>query len=144
MRPLLYTVICISINAILNGRLKDLIFLFKIPIGTWKSVLEIYKQFGHVPYDTALHPRRPTQNNIYEHSYFHIRSLILFMPNSHCWSRSTAPHKEAHNMTINQWTTWHFTVHCQLAYWEKQLTFPETFNRTWILDHRPTATSQTQ
>jgi len=47
MRPLLYIIICISIKAILNGRLKDLIFLFKIPSGTCKNFFEICKQFGH-------------------------------------------------------------------------------------------------
>ena len=49
MRPLLYIIICISIKAILNGRLKDLIFLFKIPTCTRKNFFEIYKQFGHAP-----------------------------------------------------------------------------------------------
>ena len=49
MRPLLYFIIPISIKAILNGRLKDLIFLFNIPTGTWKNVLEIHKHFGHTP-----------------------------------------------------------------------------------------------
>jgi len=29
--------------------------------------------------------------------------------------------KEAHSMTINQWTIWLFTVHCQPTYWGKQL-----------------------
>jgi len=45
----LYYIICISIMAILNGRLKDLIFLSKIPTGTWNNFFEIYKQFGHAP-----------------------------------------------------------------------------------------------
>ena len=43
--------------------------------------------------------------------------------------------KEAHNMTINQWTIWLFTVRCQPTYIAKQLTFIETFNWTWILCH---------
>ena len=55
------------------------------------------------------------------------------MPTSRCWSRCTAPHKETHNMTINQWTIWLFTVPRQPVYWGKQLTFIETFNWTWIL-----------
>ena len=49
MRPLLYIIIRISIKAILSGRLKELIFLFKIPIGTWKNFFEIYTQFGQAP-----------------------------------------------------------------------------------------------
>jgi hypothetical protein len=49
MRLLLYIIIRISIKAILLGRFKDLIYLFKIPIGTWKNFFKIYKQFGHVP-----------------------------------------------------------------------------------------------
>ena len=49
MRPLLYTIICISIKAIVNGRLKDLIFLFTIPTGTWRNFFEINKQFRNVP-----------------------------------------------------------------------------------------------
>ena len=49
MRPLFYIVIHISIKAILNGRLKNLIFLFKIPIDTWQDFFEIYEQFGHAP-----------------------------------------------------------------------------------------------
>ena len=39
-------------NAIINnnyGRLKYLIFLFKIPMGTQKDFFEIYRQFGHAP-----------------------------------------------------------------------------------------------
>ena len=43
--------------------------------------------------------------------------------------------KEAHNMTIHQWTIWLFTVHCQPKKWGKQLTFSETFNWTWFLCH---------
>jgi hypothetical protein len=37
MRPLLHIIICISIKAILLGRLKDLSFLFKIPIDPRKK-----------------------------------------------------------------------------------------------------------
>ena len=42
----IYTIIYISIKAILNGRLKELIFLYYI----------IYKQFGHAPSSFASHP----------------------------------------------------------------------------------------
>ena len=52
----LYIIIRISIKAILLGRFKDLIFLFKIPIGTWKNFYEIYKQFGHVPSKSFASP----------------------------------------------------------------------------------------
>jgi hypothetical protein len=80
-------------------------------------------------------PEGETLNDVYKHPYLHFRSPILFMPTLRCWSRCTAPHKEVHNMTINGWTIWLFTVHCQPAYWGKQLTFIETFNWTWILLH---------
>ena len=70
-----------------------------------------------------------------------------------CLNHSATPgSKEAHNMTINQWTIWLFTVHCQPTYWGKQLTFTETINWTWILSqpqshHKscvtPTVKSQT-
>jgi len=154
IRPLLYTIIYISIKAILNGRLKDPTFLFKIPISTWENFFEIYKQFGHAPWKRFTNPPLecwtlrtkvlwffrntrpvtqhyipwgPTLNNVYQHSYLYFRSLILFMPTLRCWSRCTAPHKEAHNMTINQWIIWLFTDPHQPAYWGKQLTFIETF-----------------
>jgi len=46
----------ISIKAILNRRLKDFIFLFKIPIGTWKIFFKIYKQFGNAPLKSFTSP----------------------------------------------------------------------------------------
>ena len=46
MRPLLYTIICISIKAIFNGRLKDLMSLFKIH--RHMNFFKV-KQFGNVP-----------------------------------------------------------------------------------------------
>jgi len=47
---------CISIKAILNRRLKDFIFLFKVPIDTWKNFFEIYKQFGNAPSKSFTSP----------------------------------------------------------------------------------------
>jgi len=85
----------------------------------------LQKHSNYQPCDTALNPKRPdcpTMKDVYEHCYLHFRSLTRFMPNSCCWSRCSVPHTEAHNMTINQWTIWHFTVHCQPAYWGKELT----------------------
>jgi hypothetical protein len=49
MRHLLYIIIHIGIKAILLGRLKDLSFLFKIPIDPRKNFFQIYKRFGHTP-----------------------------------------------------------------------------------------------
>ena len=43
----LYYILYISIKAILNGRLKDLIFLSNISTGTWTNFFEV-KQFGNV------------------------------------------------------------------------------------------------
>ena len=31
------------------GRLQELILLIKIPMGTWKNLFQIYRQFGHAP-----------------------------------------------------------------------------------------------
>jgi len=39
-------------NAIINnnyGRLQDIISLFKFPMGTWKSFLEVYNYLGTLP-----------------------------------------------------------------------------------------------
>jgi hypothetical protein len=41
-------------NAVINnnnnyGRLQNLILLFKIPLGTRKDFLDVYRQFGHEP-----------------------------------------------------------------------------------------------
>ena len=96
----------------------------------------LQKHPNYQPCDTALHPRKPTLNDLYKHSYLHFRSLILFMPTSPCSTRWTAPHKEAHNMTINQWTIWLFTVPHQPAYCGKKNWHSLTsFNWTWILVH---------
>ena len=57
----------------------------------------LQKHQNHQLYNTALHPRRPTVYDVYEHPCLNFWSLILFMATSWCRSRCTAPHKEAHN-----------------------------------------------
>jgi len=42
-------IICISNNSICHVRFKDLNVLFKIPMGTRKNFLKIYRQFGQPP-----------------------------------------------------------------------------------------------
>jgi hypothetical protein len=37
------------INNNYKGKIQDLIFLLKIPMGNRKNFFEIYKQFGHAP-----------------------------------------------------------------------------------------------
>ena len=56
MRPLLYIIIRTGIKAILLERFIDLIFLLKIPIGTWMNFFEIHKQFGNVPSKSFASP----------------------------------------------------------------------------------------
>lgn len=46
-------------NAVIDnnyGRVKDLILLFKILVGTQKNLLEIYSQFGHAPSESFTSP----------------------------------------------------------------------------------------
>jgi len=51
-----YIMIRIRIKAILNESPSDLIFLFKIPISTWKNFFETYKQFWHAPSRSLTYP----------------------------------------------------------------------------------------
>jgi hypothetical protein len=88
----------------------------------WSKTSELLALWHSIASQKA---RFSTLNDIYDHSYIHFRSLVLFTPNPQCWRRCTAP-KVAHNMTNNKWTIWIFTVHCQPAYWGRQLTFIET------------------
>ena len=158
MRPLFYIVIHISIKAILNGRLKNLIFLFKIPIDTWQDFFEIYEQFGHAPtksFSSSLLDCWTLRNKVvwffenilttspmrqqYIPEGLIIQQLFMFMniltfisDRSYCIclicaaEADTQRHIKKHNMTINQWTIWSFTVHYQPTCWGKQTTFIET------------------
>ena len=53
-------IICININnaVISNNSVKhqDLILIFKIPMGTQKNFLEMYRQLGHVLSKTFTNP----------------------------------------------------------------------------------------
>ena len=74
-------IIYINKNAIINNnyrRLKDLILLFKILMGTRKDLLEIYKQFGLEPSDWFATP--PLCGQHYPHIcvYFSTISTKIF------------------------------------------------------------------
>jgi len=46
-------------NAVINynyGELQDLIFIFKIPMGTLQNFFEIYRQCGHAPSERFASP----------------------------------------------------------------------------------------
>ena len=48
-----------SNNAIINinyGRLQELIFLYRLPVGTRKDFFDIYRQFGHAPSKRMVSP----------------------------------------------------------------------------------------
>ena len=69
-------IICINDNnAVINnnyGRLQDLILLFKVSMGTWKAVFEMYGQYGHVPSERFASPGLDPSTQ---------QKAMLFVPN---------------------------------------------------------------
>ena len=66
------------------GRLRDLILLFKIPMGTRKNFLEIYRQFGHAPSKRSPIPgleewnmRTDTKNSPVKCTFFILLHVLI-------------------------------------------------------------------
>jgi hypothetical protein len=57
-------IIIIIIIIIINGKLKDLILLFKIPMGKRKDFFEVYRHIRHAPYRRSASPETGPSSSV--------------------------------------------------------------------------------